>query len=429
MQRHRRTAAEAAQAIREGRLTSEQLVRDCIARIAAREGEVHAWTVIDAEAAIAAARALDHAAPRGPLHGIPIGVKDVIDTADFPTAYNSPIYHEHRPASDANVVQRAQAAGMIVLGKTVTTEFATLGAIGPTRNPTNTMHSPGGSSSGSAAAVADGMVPLAIGTQTAGSIIRPASYCGIVGFKPSFGAIGTAGVKLIAPSFDTLGLFATTVEDVALAYHVLSGEPMPDFGSATATKLRVALCHSPFWSLAEPATRQALDSAKRLLAAAGVDVVQVEMTTLFDVLGAAHDMVSDYEAWHSLAHEWAHHPRLVSRGVREKLQRGSVVRDAKWQEAQRLIAKCSAQTVSLFGSADCILTPSAPGAAPLFADNDTGNAAFNKLWTTLGMPCINVPVPVAPGALPVGVQVVGLRGKDGPTLLAAGRIQRILQRR
>ena len=422
----RLSAAEAAQAIRDGRLTSEQLVRDCLARIAAREGEVHAWTVIDADAAIATARELDRTPSRGPLHGIPIGVKDVIDTRDFATSYNSPIYRDHRPTADARVVEAAKAAGMVVLGKTVTTEFATRGFLGPTRNPNDLQYSPGGSSSGSAAAIADSMVPLALGTQTGGSIVRPASYCGIVGFKPSFDVIGTQGMKLTVPSFDTLGVLARTVEDAALGFHALTGQPMPDFGSVSALKLRVGICRSPFWPLAEPATREVLDAAATLLAGGGVGIVQAEMSALFDGLGAAHDTVSDYEAAKSLSWEWKHHRAQLSPGVQKKLQHGMAIAESAYQAALRLIVECRDQCAVLFGSVDCILTPSSPGSAPPFAAGDTGNAALNKLWTTLYMPCVNVPGPVSSGAMPTGVQVVGLRGRDGSTLLAAERINRIL---
>jgi Asp-tRNA(Asn)/Glu-tRNA(Gln) amidotransferase A subunit family amidase len=317
---------------------------------------------------------------------------------------------------------------MIVLGKTVTTEFATRGNIGATRNPRDLLRSPGGSSSGSAAAVADGMVPLALGTQTAGSVIRPASYCGVVGFKPSFDALDRTGMKVIAPSFDTLGMLARTVEDAALAFHVLSGEAMPDFGGAATLELRAGLCRTPFWHLAQPATRHMIEAALPRLAAAGIRVTEMTLPAPFDGLGAAHDTVSDREAWHSLAYEWSHQRDQLSAGVQQKLQRGAAVGEEKYRQARRLIDDCLARGGELFGAFDCLLTPSAPGAAPLFADNDTGDAAFNKLWTALRMPCVSVPGPVAPGGLPVGIQIVGMRGGDRDTLLAAERIRLVLER-
>src|SRR5438094_10369182 len=209
-----RSVRDAAQAIASGRLTAEALASACLDRIAAREAVVGAWQYLDRDAALAAARQRDAEPPRGPLHGIPIAVKDLIDTADMPTGYGSPIYQGHRPAADASCVALARAAGAVALGKTVTTEFACFTA-GKTANPHNPAHTPGGSSSGSAAAVADGMVPLAFGSQTAGSIIRPAAYCGVVGFKPSFGMIARAGVKPLADSLDTVGTMARNVADAA----------------------------------------------------------------------------------------------------------------------------------------------------------------------------------------------------------------------
>src|SRR6266478_6832973 len=218
------SARVAAQEIAAGRLAAEALVTACLDRIAARESVVGAWHHLDPDAALAAARQRDAEPPRGPLHGIPIAVKDLIDTAETPTGYGSPIYEGHRPAADAACVALARAAGAVALGKTVTTEFACFTA-GKTANPHNPAHTPGGSSSGSAAAVADGMAPLALGTQTAGSVIRPAAYCGVVGYKPSFGLINRAGVKPLADSLDTVGVFARTVEDAAFFAGVLSERP------------------------------------------------------------------------------------------------------------------------------------------------------------------------------------------------------------
>src|SRR5436190_7950061 len=219
---HELTGVEAAQAIAAGTLTSEALVSACLERITAREESVRAWEYLDPEQALAQARARDRSSAQGPLHGVPIGIKDLIDTSDMPTSYGSPIYAGYRPAWDAASVALLRAAGAVILGKTVTTEFAMF-TPGKTANPHNLAHTPGGSSSGSAAAVADAMVPLALGTQTAGSIIRPAAFCGVVGYKPTFGTINRTGVKPVADSLDTVGWFARTVEETAKALHVLSG--------------------------------------------------------------------------------------------------------------------------------------------------------------------------------------------------------------
>ena len=264
-----RSAIEAGKAIAAGRLTSEALVRAYIDRIAAQELSVGAWIAFDPEQALAEARARDAEAPRGPFHGVPVGVKDIIDTHDLPTCYGSPIYAGYRPAADAACVALLRAAGMVVLGKTVTTEFA-LRHPGKTRNPHNREHTPGGSSSGSAAAVAAGMVPLAIGTQTSGSVIRPASYCGCVGYKPTFGRIPRAGVKLLSESLDTIGVMARTVDDAAAFAAVLERTPIAPLPTLDEPP-RFGFCRGPAWPEAEPATERALAAAAERLRDAGAD--------------------------------------------------------------------------------------------------------------------------------------------------------------
>src|SRR5690242_9359308 len=252
---------DAAQEIAAGRLTAEALTAACLDRIAAREGVVGAWHYLDRDAALAAAGQRDSEPPRGPLHGIPIAVKDLIDTVDMPTAYGSPIYRGHRPAADASCVALARAAGAVVLGKTVTTEFAAF-TPGKTANPRNPAHTPGGSSSGSAAAVADRMAPLAFGTQTAGSVIRPAAYCGCIGYKPSFGLINRAGVKPLADSLDTVGVFARSIDDAAFFAGVLSERPPLRQLAVPQQSPRFGLHRTPLWDQAEPATEAALDVAR-----------------------------------------------------------------------------------------------------------------------------------------------------------------------
>ena len=250
---HQISATQAAREIAAGRLTSEALVRACLSRITEREAHVQAWAFLDPERAIAQARACDRGPRRGPLHGVPIGVKDVIDTADMPTAYNSPIYANHQPRADAACVAAVRRAGAVIMGKTETTEFAN-NHPARTRNPHNLGHTPGGSSSGSAAAVADFMVPLAFGTQTGGSTIRPSAFCGVVGYKPTFNTINRAGLKIVAESLDTIGLHARTVEDVALLATAASGRPMPEFGRRGVTP-RVGLYRTPHWDKTDEATR------------------------------------------------------------------------------------------------------------------------------------------------------------------------------
>src|SRR3954468_23374672 len=272
------SARAAAQDIAAGRLSAEALVSACLDRIAAREDVVGAWHYLDPEAALAAARHCDASPPRGPLHGVPIAVKDLIDTFDMPTGYGSPIYEGHRPAADAACVALARGAGAVVLGKTVTTEFACFTA-GKTANPKNPAHTPGGSSSGSAASVADGMAPLAFGTQTAGSVIRPAAYCGIVGYKPSFGTIPRAGVKMLCDSLDTVGTMVRNVADAAFFAGVVAGRPaLRDIALPAALQgapPRFGLYRTPKWDEAEHATVRALDHARAALERAGARITDI----------------------------------------------------------------------------------------------------------------------------------------------------------
>lgn len=254
MELHELSASEVAARIAAGTLTAEAYVSSCLERIAARENEVRAWACIDPEFALKQARQRDQEPRRGPLHGVPVGFKDVIDTADLPTEYNSPIYQAHRPRADASCVALAKKAGGIVMGKTVTTEFAYRHP-GPTRNPHKLSHTPGGSSSGSGAAVADFMVPIALGTQTGGSTIRPAAFCGIVGYKPSFNLINRAGLKFVAESLDHIGVLARTVEDIALFAHAVCGTAMPDFGKPPYGPPRVGFCRQ-HWNAGEPAMHE-----------------------------------------------------------------------------------------------------------------------------------------------------------------------------
>src|SRR6516162_8852421 len=268
------TARDAARQIAERRITAEELAAACLDRIAAHEAVVGAWQYLDREAALAAARRRDAEPPSGPLHGVPIAVKDLIDTVDMPTAYGSSIYRGHRPAADASCVALVRAAGAVVLGKTVTTEFACF-TPGHTANPRNPAHTPGGSSSGSAAAVADGMVPLAFGSQTAGSIIRPAAFCGCIGYKPSFGVLPRAGAKMLADSLDTIGAMARDVEDAAFFAGVLSERPALRHLAMPGKAPRFGLYRTPMWDEAEPATAAALDTAREALEREGAAVAEL----------------------------------------------------------------------------------------------------------------------------------------------------------
>lgn len=409
---HQLSAVEAAQAIRHGRLTSEQLVRSCLDHIARRNSELHAWATIDEAIALESAKEMDRSPPRGPLHGVPVGVKDVIDPADYPTQFNSPIHAGRRPGRDAAVVVRARQAGMVVIGKTATQEFATRGDAGPTRHPLSPLHSPGGSSSGSAVAVASFMVPLAISTQTAGSIVRPASYCGVVGFKPSFNRVDTAGLRLIAPSFDTLGFHSRSVDDAALALEVFSDGANHDHtNAALARPLRISVCQSPVWHKASTIVRAAVSSSIERLTEAGLYFDDVDLPAPFGELEAAHDTISDYEARQALAHEWLHHRAGLSAGVQAKLMQGEAISDAAYHRAQALVETCRVGLSGIFVNRAALLTPSAPDVAPPFSRTETGDSAFSKGWTAVGLPCIGLPIPYHLG-LPIGMQLVGAPGCD-----------------
>lgn len=420
------TLGQMAKALRTKTLTSEALVTSCLERIAAVDPEVLAWARLDGNAALSRARELDQEPPRSLLHGIPIGVKDIIDTDDFITSYNSPIYQTHRPTTNANIVTRALDAGAIVLGKTTTQEFATRGNISPTRNPHSALHSPGGSSSGSAAAVGASMVPLALSSQTAGSIVRPASYCGVVGFKASYGLIDISGVKRMSPTLDTLGWHTRSVQDAAIALSLLSNwQGLQEFERGLTTELIVGICEDPFWPLAETATREALSLARERLERAGVRIIQISLPSGFEKLGAALDVIGDVEGLASLEHEWLNHRGGLSAGVHEKLQRAQTIKPQVYEEAKRLARTCSEQSASLFAGATCILTPSSPGYAPLLELKDPGDSCFSKLWTILGMPSVNIPIPL-PGPLPIGLEIICPKGQDTLALQTAQHIENIM---
>jgi Asp-tRNA(Asn)/Glu-tRNA(Gln) amidotransferase A subunit family amidase len=423
------TLGQMVKALRTKTLTSEALVTSCLERIAAVDPEVLAWARLDGNAALSRARQLDQEPPRSLLHGIPIGVKDIIDTDDFITSYNSPIYQTHRPTTNANIVTRALDAGAIVLGKTTTQEFATRGNISPTRNPHSALHSPGGSSSGSAAAVGASMVPLALSSQTAGSIVRPASYCGVVGFKASYGLIDISGVKRMSPTLDTLGWHTRSVQDAAIALSLLSNwQGLQEFERGLTTELIVGICEDPFWPLAETATREALSLARERLERAGVRIIQINLPSGFEKLGAALDVIGDVEGLASLEHEWLNHRGGLSAGVHEKLQRAQTIKPQVYEEAKRLARTCSEQSASLFAGATCILTPSSPGYAPLLELKDPGDSCFSKLWTILGMPSVNIPIPL-PGPLPIGLEIICPKGQDTLALQTAQRLENIINKK
>ncbi|HEX7081610.1 MAG TPA: amidase [Gammaproteobacteria bacterium] len=421
------SARAVAAAIRSGALHAADAAAACLEKLAAHEPVLKAWASVDARWVERQAAALDGGAPRGPLHGVPIGVKDIIDTADLPTEYGSPIYAGHRPAADAACVALAREAGAIVLGKTATAELACYSPAA-TVNPHDPAHTPGGSSSGSAAAVAAGIVPLAFGTQTAGSIIRPASFCGVVGYKPTYGLIGRAGVKLVAESLDTLGVFARDVADAALLVGALTGRADLLDLEPGRHRWRIGLCRTHDWEHTEPEARAALEQAGTALAEAGAAVDWIELPARFGGLGDAHAAIFGYETVRNLAHERRAHCDQLSPRLQRELDAGAEVSAADYDAAQALARDCRRRFPSATADFDVLLAPSATGEAPRGLES-TGSPVMNRTWTLLHVPCVNVPYGRGPHGLPLGVQVIGRQGDDARMLAAAAWIHDRLGRR
>lgn len=402
-------AARAVGLLQRRELSAEQLVGDCLARIAEREPVVQAWEVLGAEGALREARRIDGLRERPLLCGLPVGIKDLIDTADLPTSYGSRIYRHHRPAQDAACVRALREAGAIVLGKTVTTEFAGY-APGKTRNPRDLSRTPGGSSSGSAAAVADGMVPFALGTQTAGSVIRPASFCGVIGWKPAYGTFPLDGVHPLAPSLDTLGFFVPELADVPLVSAALAGaepRPLPPL----PTRPVFGLCRTALWERAELSTRQAIEAAAAKLVRSGAEVREVELPPSFTGLLEAQVAIMGGETAISLRRELEDSPGELSARLREVLEAGRACSAQQLEAARAQAARCRGELATMLGPFDALLTLAVAGEAPVGLDS-TGDPSFCRIWTLLGTPCASLPVLRGPAGLPVGLQLVGKRGGD-----------------
>ena len=409
-----------AKAIAAGEMTAVSAVQACLDRIAAREAVVGAWMVVHAEAALAEAKAADKAraldAPSQPLAGIPIAVKDNIDTADLATGYGSPIYEGHRPSADAASVARARNAGAIVLGKTVTTEFAYYQP-GKTTNPHHHEHTPGGSSQGSAAAVGAGMVPLAFGTQTAGSVIRPAAYCGVVGYKPSWGMIPRQGVKVLSDWLDTVGIFARDVEDAAFFAAGLTARSalQPDGADGP---YKIAVLREPYPAAAEPEAVASLDKASDALRKAGHAVTDLPTPKMLQPLPRLQRLVMAYDMDKSLGHERRMFESSLSSILKSYLDEGREITPRAYDAALATTREAQRDIESVFGPYDAILSPPAAGEAPKGL-HATGDPAFNRIWTLLQLPCITVPAGHGPNGLPIGVQLAARAGQDALLLAVA----------
>ena len=417
------SATDAAAAIAAGKLTSEALVAACLERISQREDEVRAWAYIDRELALKQARQRDRETPRSRLHGIPVGVKDVIDTCDLPTEYGSPIYRGNRPTCDAACVAQVREAGGVILGKTVSTEFATRHP-NKTRNPHHLAHTPGGSSSGSAAAVADRMVPIAFGTQTSSSIIRPAAFCGVIGYKPSFGLINRAGLKFLSESLDTIGVLTRSIPDAALIVEELSGMPSTSFDQVKNLKPRIGLCRTPYWNRADAVSQANLERAASKLAAAGATVTELNLPAEFAALADTQIAVSGYEFSRALTHERTRFPQLISASLTGRIAAGLKVTRTQYEAGMALAERCRGHIEDAFRHYDVLLTPSAPGEAPGL--DNTGDPIFGLMWTMLHLPCLTLPCGTGPQGLPLGVQVVARRGGDAALFVNAEWIRHAL---
>jgi Asp-tRNA(Asn)/Glu-tRNA(Gln) amidotransferase A subunit family amidase len=334
-----------------------------------------------------------------------------MDTADLPTEYGSPIYKGNRPASDAACVALSRAAGGVLLGKTVTTEFASRVPLGRTTNPHNPQHTPGGSSSGSAAAVADLMVPLAFGTQTVGSVIRPAAFCGCIGYKPSYGEVSTMGVKQNTASFDTVGLFVRAVEDLPLFRAAVTGFAPKPLAAIPINELKIGFCRTMFWDRAESYTKNLLEEAASGLAKAGAKVSDFDLGGPFKDFEAMGRRINDYEFSRALTWERNHHWELLSEFQRGKLASWLNVSYEQYREAEAVLGQCRRYLAEAVKDIDLLLTPSALGEAPVGLAS-TGDTSFNILSTWTYTPCVTLPVFTAPSGLPVGIQLIGHRNQD-----------------
>jgi Asp-tRNA(Asn)/Glu-tRNA(Gln) amidotransferase A subunit family amidase len=416
------SALDLARRIEAGELTPRAALDLGAEAIAAREKEIGAFVALDLDAARRAAD--DKRVAATPLRGLTVAFKDIFDTADLPTQYGSPIYRGHRPGADASVVALTRRAGGIIPGKTVTTELASLVPVA-TRNPHNPAHTPGGSSSGSAAAVAAAMVPLAFGTQTAGSVIRPAAFCGVAGFKPSYRLIPMVGVKDVAWHLDTGGLFGAGVADVAYAAAVILGRDLRVDRSAPAAP-RIALARTHLWPQASAAMQNAVEKSARIAEAAGAKVADVTLPPMMEQASDAQRAIQSYETFRALAWEYDHHRDRIGSPLREQLDAAAAISADEYDAARRTASRARQVLADTMAEFDVILTPSAPGAAPA-GFGTTGDPMFNRLWTLMGAPCINVPG-FFENDLPLGVQIVGRFGRDRAALEAALFVERAIAR-
>lgn len=426
-------ALEMAARIRSGELDAVDLVRACLDRIEFVDEGVQAWAHLDPERALEQAREADEARregkPLGPLHGVPVGVKDIFDTRDYPTEDGTVLHAGRTPLEDAQAVAMLRAAGAVIMGKTVTTELACY-APGKTTNPHDPSRTPGGSSSGSAAAVASYMVPLGVGSQTNGSVIRPAAYCGVIGFKPTHGAISRHRVLPLSRVLDHVGVFARSIEDAALISDQLFGFDAHDPDTSPRGKPRLletaseeppvtpllAFVKSPVWSEADEECREAFTE---LVAHLGETVVEVALPDTFERAVGWHRIIMEADLARSFAREYAQGADRLSPTLREMIERGQHHTAVEYNDAVGEIGTLNAALSGIFHHYDAIVTPAATGEAPIGLES-TGSPVFCTIWTLCGVPAVSLPLLEGPSRMPIGVQVVGPRGEDA-RLLRTGR--------
>jgi Asp-tRNA(Asn)/Glu-tRNA(Gln) amidotransferase A subunit family amidase len=420
MSRQAPSAIETAAGLAAGTLDAASLLQDTFARMDATDATLHALTArLDLPTALARLPALT-----GPLQGLPVALKDIFDTRDFPTRYGSALYPAEPARADAAMVGVIRRAGGLLIAKSSTTEFAFLNPTA-TLNPNAPGRTPGGSSAGSAAAVAAGLVPFAIGTQTGGSVIRPASYCGVTGFKPSFGLLPTAGLKCFSWSLDTVGLFAASVPEMAWFAQALSGRALALDQAPSARPWVIGVPDAYPWAELSPSARQALEAGRQALKAAGAEVKPITLPGWVKEAFDAQDVIQGYEAWRSLAREVDEHPQALSDILRHYLLAGSKITPAAYEAAQGTAAQSRRACVEWFGQFDVLMTPSAPDEAPA-GYGSTGTAIFNRAWTLLGVPCVNVAGAKGVNGFPMGLQIIGAPHADRACLQAAAFLERAL---
>lgn len=397
-----------------GELRVSDLLDHLLEQIGQREPSVNAFIFLDHDAVRAEAQRID-ALPGGAAKGLIFAAKDNFDTVDMPTGYGSSLYTHNQPARDASSIALLRLEAGLLLGKTVSTEFAHVYP-GKTSNPYNSAHTPGGSSSGSAAAVAAGMVPFAFGTQTTGSVIRPAAYCGIVGFKPTWGDVNFAGVMANSPSFDTVGLMANTVDDVTVVWQLLTGQTLAPLSMPALTNCRIGYCQTPWWDDVTAEAQASTDNAAAALSSAGAQVIDFDDLGAFDDIVQLQGQVSGFEFSRVMAHERLHSLDQLSADLRDgRMQTGLDTTHAEYTTARQRLDVARVRLDEAFDAVDFVLTPPGPGAAPEGLRR-TGPATFNLPWTTLHTPCVTVPAFANDAGLPVGLQVVGKRYTDAATL-------------